>query len=526
MSSGPAGAHQRREAEHRDVLLDHAAQLAAQRRRRAVTAGRRSSTGCPGSSRPGRRPPRRCRSLTSSAGRRRRAPCSCSPVANSRWITRSCRSRAIRSRSATSISSSRSDTAWARSRASDAWSANDAEQLAPRRSRGPRARRRDHQQHAAVGEVGAQRDQHGGARSSSSGDHQQVALGLGPLDLRPQGGHDQLADVVAGPAAVAGHGGDLVAAVVTALHHRDGRGPRHRAQRQRDPARAPPRAPPAAAARRLSSADASSHCRRRSLRAKARAFSITKPAARASASTSCSSSSVKSLAAGLLGQVEVAEHRAPDAHRHPEERLHRRVVGREAVGRRVRLEVARAAAARARSISRPRMPLPARQVADLARAARSSSPDGHEVDRGRRCRRARPARRTARRSSGRRDSTIRSSTLCRSRSELIATTASSRAPALRGRSRPPAPVVAVMDRSVRQQTAQLLRRTEEGCCAQPLAEPHAGQLAPPQPQVQVALSAGPGPRPPRRAGSPAPPPGRRPGRPGRSPPRSSPVRLW
>ena len=58
------------------------------------------------------------------------APCSCRPVANSRWITRSCRSRAIRSRSAITASSARSSSAWARSRASAAWSAKRREQLA------------------------------------------------------------------------------------------------------------------------------------------------------------------------------------------------------------------------------------------------------------------------------------------------------------------------------------------------------------------------------------------------------------
>jgi hypothetical protein len=46
--------------------------------------------------------------------------------------------------------------------------------------------------------------------------------------------------------------------------------------------------------------------------------------------------------AGLLGQVEVAEHRAPDPDRHAEERPHRRVVGREADRRRVGGEVSQA----------------------------------------------------------------------------------------------------------------------------------------------------------------------------------------
>jgi hypothetical protein len=41
----------------------------------------------------------------------------------------------------------------------------------------------------------------------------------------------------------------------------------------------------------------------------------------------------------LLGEVQVAEDRAADAHRNPEERAHRRVVRREAVGTRVSTQV-------------------------------------------------------------------------------------------------------------------------------------------------------------------------------------------
>ena len=44
-------------------------------------------------------------------------------------------------------------------------------------------------------------------------------------------------------------------------------------------------------------------------------------------------------AAGLLGEVEVAEHGVADPHRNPEEAAHRRVVGREADRGLVRAEI-------------------------------------------------------------------------------------------------------------------------------------------------------------------------------------------
>ena len=73
-----------------------------------------------------------------------RTPCSCSPVANRRWITTSWRSRAIRSRSLTTASSARSVTACIRSSASAAWVRERRQQLAVlvRRSR-PAAGRPD-----------------------------------------------------------------------------------------------------------------------------------------------------------------------------------------------------------------------------------------------------------------------------------------------------------------------------------------------------------------------------------------------
>jgi hypothetical protein len=75
------------------------------------------------------------------------------------------------------------------------------------------------------------------------------------------------------------------------------------------------------------------------------------------------------LAAGLLGEVQVAPRLAADQDRHAEERPHRRVAGREAVRARVLAEV--------REAQRPRLldeqaedPAPAWQVADGAVGSR------------------------------------------------------------------------------------------------------------------------------------------------------------
>ena len=55
------------------------------------------------------------------------------------------------------------------------------------------------------------------------------------------------------------------------------------------------------------------------------------PAAAASADDELLVDVGEHVAAGLLGEVEVAEHLVADQDRHPEERRHRRVVRREAV---------------------------------------------------------------------------------------------------------------------------------------------------------------------------------------------------
>ena len=66
---------------------------------------RRSPCGCAGRCRRGLRPRPASRSATSGRSARRTAPCNDRPVANSRWMTVSCRSRAMRSRSSRSVSS-------------------------------------------------------------------------------------------------------------------------------------------------------------------------------------------------------------------------------------------------------------------------------------------------------------------------------------------------------------------------------------------------------------------------------------
>ena len=65
--------------------------------RRPRSAARRWCPGCRGWC--GRGPRTACSAGAATSGRRRRGPRSCMPVAKSRWMTMSCRSRAIRSRS-------------------------------------------------------------------------------------------------------------------------------------------------------------------------------------------------------------------------------------------------------------------------------------------------------------------------------------------------------------------------------------------------------------------------------------------
>ncbi len=119
----------RPEAEWFGVLRDQCRQVAAQRARLGLAAAaRRSRRGGRGSSVSMSSTARLSRSWCS--GRTSRCiPCSWRPVANSRWITRSCRSRAIRSRSSRTASRPRSRCAWARSSASVAWSANIRDQI-------------------------------------------------------------------------------------------------------------------------------------------------------------------------------------------------------------------------------------------------------------------------------------------------------------------------------------------------------------------------------------------------------------
>ena len=76
------------------------------------------------------------------------------------------------------------------------------------------------------------------------------------------------------------------------------------------------------------------------------------------ASRIASSSASVNVAALLLGEVEVAVGLAADADRHAEERRHRRMARREAVGPRMRADVVRAAAARGSSMSTPSTPRP------------------------------------------------------------------------------------------------------------------------------------------------------------------------
>ena len=77
---------------------------AVRRRRRRSCAGRRSPCGSRARWCPDPRPPAGCAAASTGSGERRSVLCSCRPVANSRWMTWSCRSRAIRSRSANTSS--------------------------------------------------------------------------------------------------------------------------------------------------------------------------------------------------------------------------------------------------------------------------------------------------------------------------------------------------------------------------------------------------------------------------------------
>ena len=77
-------------------------------------------------------------------------------------------------------------------------------------------------------------------------------------------------------------------------------------------------------------------------RACRRTFWMATPAAAASPTASSSSTSLNSAAGRLVGEVEVAEDLAADQDRHPEERLHRRVVRREPEAVGVRVEVGEA----------------------------------------------------------------------------------------------------------------------------------------------------------------------------------------
>ena len=98
---------------------------AAGRCRPRPRAGRRSPCGSRGWWRRDPRPPARCAPALAVPGIRRSVLCSCRPVANSRWMTWSCRSRAIRSRSSSTSSCRCALLFSASSRASVACSANE-----------------------------------------------------------------------------------------------------------------------------------------------------------------------------------------------------------------------------------------------------------------------------------------------------------------------------------------------------------------------------------------------------------------
>ena len=160
VSIGSAREHARREAQHRHVLADQAADLGSQRVPPAACCSSKMVPRIALMVRSSSSTARSRRAPIAGSPTREATPCSCSPVAKSRWITTSCRSRAIRSRSEMTASSSRSTTAWARSSASPAWSAKEASSSCSS-TPGAWARVEQGHQDARPGQVGAQRDHDG-----------------------------------------------------------------------------------------------------------------------------------------------------------------------------------------------------------------------------------------------------------------------------------------------------------------------------------------------------------------------------
>ena len=265
-------------------------------------------------------------------------PWSWSPVAKSRWMTTSCRSRAIRSRSEIRASCWRSATACPRSRASAAWSAKVASI-----SRSLASCRCEVRSKSAARAVT-------GARWARTGiDHRVDAV-----DLQQQrGSGDVERGTRRGPLGerrARGRGRTASAATVSssaesAASSTVGAGPGHGAGDVRDRGERPVQVHRGLERRR---------------RARRWPPASAAPLAQAVGARVVDDEAggagegldqllvllAELLAAALLGEVEVAEDRAPDAHRHPEEGRHRRVVGREADGPGVGREVDQAQARR------------------------------------------------------------------------------------------------------------------------------------------------------------------------------------
>ena len=275
------------------------------------------------------------RLCTAGSPDRRKVLCRDSPVANSRWITWSCRSRAMRSRSANTSSCRCARFFFPNSNASVACSANDVSSgtsvdwngcsPAPRSATStPVMDSCDCRGTATTGPNRA-RD----ALSTSSSEADSLRTATRPSTTSRSSGWSA---AIRSPSAVSSMprraatvklpscAGPSTISVVS-----DRVSSRVRCATRRSASSSPA---PASSSARISPVASSHRCRSRVCSNRS-AFCTATPAAAASASTTTSSAGVNSRSIDLLRQVQVAEDRIPHAHRHTQERAHRRMVRRK-----------------------------------------------------------------------------------------------------------------------------------------------------------------------------------------------------
>jgi hypothetical protein len=289
----------------------------------------------------------RQRVVTSGRSASRLAFSSVRPIANSRWITRSCRSGPIRSRSSNTASREPVLPALGDLHREGGLIGVRLDQPDVGVQEGLLGGRRPaDDQHAVPSDAGAQRDQHQRpGRPAEQLERGQLVVGHvrqhdrrgRPVDVPEvrsgclEVGADQV--VLRQP----GDGDHLHAVVVRGHQHRRGvRAGTSRARRATSVSAAEPSVSVSSA--ELTSAAASNQRRRKVVSSNSRAFSITTPAAGREGHHDVLVLDGERAAAPLLGEVEVAEHLVPDPDRDAEEGLHRGVVGRESVRRRVLAE--------------------------------------------------------------------------------------------------------------------------------------------------------------------------------------------